>query len=242
MNRTYHQWFSPNLQRNMELLVFGNGGRAVLFFPPRMGRFYDYENWGIVGALYDKLVNGELQLFCVDSFDAESFYNKDIDAPTRLARHLHYEAYIIQEVMPFMWRMNGSYFMEAAGCSMGAYHAVNLTFKHPQYFNRVVGMSGRYDLTQKLEYYDDLFDGHWNDDVYFNSPQQFIPNLTDGRLLNVLRQIDITLAVGHDDPFCPANQAFSSKLRDRQIPHRLYLWDGVAHRPRFWRQMVQWYL
>ena len=71
----YHQWYSDHLGRDMELLVFGHAGRAVLFFPPRMGRFYDYENWGIISALADRINQGELQLFCVDSVDCESLYN-----------------------------------------------------------------------------------------------------------------------------------------------------------------------
>ena len=43
MHREYHKQFSQHLQRDMELLIFGHGGRAVLFFPTRMARFYDYE-------------------------------------------------------------------------------------------------------------------------------------------------------------------------------------------------------
>jgi esterase/lipase superfamily enzyme len=58
----------------MELLVFGHAGASVLFFPTRTARFYDYENWKIVHVLQDKIEKGLLQLFCVDSVDAESFY------------------------------------------------------------------------------------------------------------------------------------------------------------------------
>ena len=85
MNRGYHKWFSANLHRTMELLVFGHAGRAVLFFPTRMARFYDYENWGIVEALQTKIENGEIQLFCVDSIDIESFYNHWVHPATRIA-------------------------------------------------------------------------------------------------------------------------------------------------------------
>ena len=62
MKREYFKWYSPNLEREMELLVFGHAGAKVLFFPPRMGRFYDYENWRIVADLENKITNSELQL------------------------------------------------------------------------------------------------------------------------------------------------------------------------------------
>src|ERR1700760_1492088 len=120
MNREYHKWRSDALQRDMELLIFGHNGRAVLFFPTRMARFYDYENWGIIGALHDKLERGELQLFCVDSIDAESFYNRWAHPAGRIHRHLQYEEYILNEVMPLMRQKNQGGYFEAAGCSMGA--------------------------------------------------------------------------------------------------------------------------
>src|SRR5262245_55309226 len=58
MNREYHKWFSPRLHRDMELLVFGHAGARVLVFPTRQGRFFDYENWGLVGALHHQISNG----------------------------------------------------------------------------------------------------------------------------------------------------------------------------------------
>jgi esterase/lipase superfamily enzyme len=242
MNRAYHKWFSPALGREMELLVFGHGGRAVLFFPTRMARFYDYENWGIVGALYERIASGQLQLFCVDSIDAESFYNKEIEPAQRINRHLQYENYLLNEVIPFMRAQSGGNNLEVAGCSMGAFHAVNLGLKHPHIFNKVVGMSGRYDLTVQLENYDDLLDGYRSQDVYFNMPQQFVSNMHDDTLLNRIRHLEIILAVGQTDPFYTGNSNFSKLLWSKNLPHNFYVWNDNAHRPRFWRQMVQLYL
>ena len=124
----------------MELLVFGSGGQAVLFFPTRMARFYDYENWGVVGGLREQINNGQLQIFCVDSIDAESFYNKEIEPTARINRHLQYEAYILNEVIPFMLEQNGGINLAVAGCSMGAFHAMNIALRHPQVFSKVVAV------------------------------------------------------------------------------------------------------
>ncbi|HEX8357885.1 MAG TPA: esterase, partial [Segetibacter sp.] len=74
MEREYQKWYSPHLQREMELLTFGYGGTPVLFFPTRTARFYDYENWKVVDAIAGKINAGFIQLFCVDSVDIESFY------------------------------------------------------------------------------------------------------------------------------------------------------------------------
>jgi esterase/lipase superfamily enzyme len=242
MNREYHKWYSSRMQREMELLVFGHGGRAVLFFPTRMARFYDYENWGIVNALSERIDNGELQLFCVDSVDNESFYNDSIHPADRINRHLQYEQYILNEVVPLMQAKNSNGYLEVAGCSMGAYHAANLALKHPQLFKRVICMSGRYDLTQSIQDFRDLFDGYHNGDIYFNMPQQFLANISDCRLLNLIREMEIILAIGETDPFISDNYYFTQQLWAKGIANQMYVWSGFAHRPRYWRQMVALYL
>ncbi|EOR92919.1 hypothetical protein ADIARSV_4007 [Arcticibacter svalbardensis MN12-7] len=226
----------------MELLVFGHRGRAVLFFPTRMARFYDYENWGIIDALKDRINNGELQLFCVDSVDVESFYNQYEHPSQRINRHLQYEQYILREVIPLMHSKNNGNRLEVAGCSMGAYHAINLAMKYPYLFHKVIGMSGRYDLSQNIQYFKDLFDGYHNENIYFNTPVQFIANMHDEHILNNIRNMEIVMAIGQTDSFLSGNQEFSRVLWSKGIAHHLYVWDKDAHRPRYWRRMVQFYL
>jgi esterase/lipase superfamily enzyme len=241
MNREYHKWYSNTLQREMELLVFGHAGRAVLFFPTRMARFFDYENWGIVEALHNEIDNGQLQLFCVDSIDAESFYNQDAHPMVRIKRHLQYEDYILNEVIPLMQAKNSSGYFEVAGCSMGAYHAANIALKHPGLFKKVICMSGRYDLTREIEVFRDLFDGYHDEDIYFNMPRQFIGNLHNETELEALRNLEIIIAIGETDPFITDNREFSSLLSSKNIPHQFYIWENYAHRPRHWRKMVKLY-
>ena len=80
MNREYHKWHSSRLGRDMELLVFGHAGLPVLVFPSSQGRFYEFEDRGLVGAVAHKLDAGQIQLFCLDSVDAESWYNRGCSA------------------------------------------------------------------------------------------------------------------------------------------------------------------
>src|SRR5271170_6567863 len=64
MNREYHKWYSPRLGRDMELLVFGHTGLPVIVFPTSGGRYYEFEDRGMVGALGGKIDAGQLQLYC----------------------------------------------------------------------------------------------------------------------------------------------------------------------------------
>jgi len=241
MTRKYYKWFSPSLYRHMELLVFGHAGASVLFFPTRTARFYDYENWKIVEALRDKIEQGELQLFCVDSVDIESFY-APVQPSEKIARHLQYEHYILQEVLPLIMFRPKFTTLTAAGCSLGGYHAVNIAFKYPEYFNKVVAMSARYDLTLSAHSFPDLFNGYVDEKVYYNMPSMYMPNLTDVALLEKIRKLSISLAVGKEDPFYENNLQLSAVLTGKHIHHTLYVWDDEAHRPYHWRKMVRLYL
>ena len=242
MKREYHKWFSNYLGRDMELLVFGHAGDPVLFFPTRTARFYDYEDWQVIDAMRKKIDAGSIQVYCLDSVDRESFYAKDLHPAQRIVRHLDYEKYILEEVIPLVQQFNPHPTLTAAGCSLGAYHAANIAFKYPTLFHKMVGLSGRYDLTTSMEFFDDLFEGYIDETVYFNMPGRFIPNLTDQKLIADLKAMEIIFVVGEKDVFLENNKALSNALWAKGIWNALHLWDGESHKARYWRHMVQLYL
>src|SRR5271169_6864177 len=107
MNREYHKAYSQELHRDMEALVYGHAGMPILVFPSSMGRFFEYEDRGMIGTLWQKIEQGHLQLFCVDSIDGESWYNKGLHPHDRVARHIQYENYVLFEVLPLIRGING---------------------------------------------------------------------------------------------------------------------------------------
>jgi esterase/lipase superfamily enzyme len=242
VNREYHRWYSPRLQRDMEILVFGHGGAKVLVFPTRDGRFHEYEDLGLVQSLRHKLDAGQLQLFCVDSVDWESFYCDWCHPSGRIRRHVQFEEYILNEVMPLMARKNGHHCTIAHGCSLGAFHAVNIAFRHPHLFDKVAAFSGRYDLNLSVDHFRNLFDGYYDDQIYHNTPTHFLPNLACEWRVGNLRRMDIVLVVGDQDPFFDNNRHLSWLLSEKGIRHRLHVWEGRAHRGRYWRAMAPLYV
>ncbi len=242
MNREYHRWHSPHLGRDMELLIFGHAGARVLVFPTRDGHFYEYEDRGLVATLAPKIDAGQLQLYCVDSLDSESFYCHWCHPSGRIQRHLQFEAYVLHEVMPLMHGKNPHSGIIAHGCSLGAFHAANIAFRHPERFCKLVAFSGRYDLTHAVESFGNLFEGYYDEAIYHNTPTHFLPNLDCPWRLDQLRRMDIVLVIGRDDPFRGNNHHLSHILWDKGIPHALHEWDGRAHRGRYWRQMAPLYV
>lgn len=241
LKREYQKWFSHNLCRDMELLVFGHAGTRVLVFPTWRGRFYQYEDHGAVEALRDRLEGGTLQLFCVDGFDAHSIYNRKISPRERILRHMNFERYILHEVLPFSERRNPGSPLTAHGSSLGAFHAMNVALRHPTQFNGVLALSGRYDLTCSFGGFLNLFDGYYDSDIYFNTPSHFLPGINDPELLHQLRNLKITLVIGEADAFIENNRSLSQALWDKGIEHAFHVWAGEAHAFHYWREMLKLY-
>lgn len=235
MNREYHRWHSPSLNREMELLVFGHAGARMLVFPTSLGKFYEWEDRGMTWALREHLERGWIQMFCVDSVDAESWYARWAHPGGRAWRHVQYENYLVHEVMPLIARKNSTPYLIVAGASFGAYHAVNFAFRHPDIANRVIGMSGIYDIRGWTG-------GYVDDNVYFNNPIQYIADEHDPGRLDCLKRLDIILAIGRDDGNRGGTEHLSDLLWRKGIWHALRVWDGWAHDWPYWQKMIQLYV
>ncbi|WP_117191911.1 esterase family protein [Rhizobium terrae] len=242
MNREYHSWYSPRLHRNMELLIFGHAGAKVLMFPTRDGRFFEYEQLGIVASLADKIEAGHLQLYCIEGLAMETFYGAQHHPSVRIQRHAAFEDYILNEVLPLMAQKNPHDCTILHGCSLGAFQAASLGFRHPHLFKKLVAFSGRYDLTLKVEAFGDLLDGYYDDTVYFHTPSHFLPGLACDQKLSHLRQMEIVLTIGDADPFLDNNRQLSRVLSEKGVDHRMHVWDGRAHRAGAWRKMAALYI
>ncbi|HEX6797594.1 MAG TPA: alpha/beta hydrolase-fold protein [Ktedonobacterales bacterium] len=235
MRREYTKWHSPALGRDMEMLVFGHAGARVLAFPTSMGRFYQWEDFSMVNALSGQIERGDIQLFCVDSVDEESWYARWRPPAERALRQSQYDRYLADEVLPYTKTQNANPYLITTGASFGAYHAANFAFRHPAAVDRVIGLSGLYDIAH-------FADGYSDDDVYFNNPMAYIANEHEPERLAALRHQDIILATGHDDPNRPSNERLSTELWAKDIWHALRIWDGWAHDWPYWHQMIQHYI
>ena len=235
MNREYHHWFSPSLNSEMDLLVFGHAGVRVIAFPTSQARFYEWEDRGLVGALGEHLERGWLQLYCVDSVDAESWYCAWAQVSGRAYRHTQYDNYLYHELLPFTQSKNGNPFLITTGASFGAYHAMTFGLKHPDMVNRVLAMSGLYDI-RRFTY------GYSDDNVYFNNPMQFIPNEADPQRIDLLRRMDLIMVVGRTDWLVQSARDLSGVLWNKGIGNALREWDGWYHDWPHWQRMLPMYI
>ena len=55
------------------VLCYGRWGRPVLVFPSEQGEPWDWEDRGVVDALGPLLADGRLKLYCISSYDSQSW-------------------------------------------------------------------------------------------------------------------------------------------------------------------------
>ncbi len=236
MHREYHKWYSQSLGRDMEMLIIGHGGMPFVVFPTSLGRFFEYEDRGMIDAVWWQFEQGHMQAFCVDSVDAESWYNRGVHPAVRAARHQQYDNYVMNEVMPLLRNKNWSPRIGATGCSFGGYHAVNFGFRHPDVFTDVVTMGGAFDIHQFAR-------GYWDENWYFNCPPDYISNMHDHTQLSRLRSDHrYVLAAGEHDICLNENVRLAGILQNKSIPHHLDIWgNGTGHDWPWWQRMAAKY-
>lgn len=239
MQKEYHRWFSPSLGRDMELNVYGHGGRPILVFPSMNGRYFEYEDFGMVGVCEHDLDEGRIMLFTVDSIDAESWTNTHVSPAERARRHNDYDAYIVNEVVPLIQNMSGRKDILTTGCSMGGYHSMNFYLRHPDLFNGVIALSGCYQLS-------DFVGDYCDENVYFNAPLLYLPNCHDTWYLDRYRQGQIIACCGQgawEDVMRSDLGRLSEIFREKNIPAWCDFWGyDVNHDWPWWRVMMPYFL
>ena len=216
----------------MEALVYGHAGAPVLVFPTSRGRFFQWEDFQMIEALRRPLEQGWLQLFCVDGIDSETWYNFERPVVELLEHHHRYEKYLVEEFLPQLRQHNGTPFLIATGTSFGAFHAANFAARYPEQVQRVVAMSGDFDVSKNL-------DDSYAPPAYFYNPIAYLAGVQPGEYLNRLRQVEFLLAVGAHDFCLPPSQTLAQLLSRLQVPHRLDIWDAAyIHDWPTWRTMA----
>jgi esterase/lipase superfamily enzyme len=231
LDEEYHKWHSPAAGREVEMLVFGRSGYPVILFPTSRGSYYQNKDQGLIETARWFLETGKIKIYCPDSLDAESWYNKSVPPADRARRHTDYDRLILEEILPRATQETGHYRIAVAGCSFGGYHAANFAFRHPARTGYCLSLSGVFDIRSFME-------GYYDDNVYFNNPVDFIPGASDPALW----QMGIVLGTAEHDICRGQNEWMSRLLAAKNIRHWLDIRMGRDHDWPVWKEMFPHYL
>ena len=239
MHRSITSWFSSSLRKDMPIVTYGTYGFSLLLVPTAGADFLEYERFQLINELAPFINGGKCKVFSIDSINKESWMNNDMPGEHKAIRHNEFNQYIYNEVIPFIknstsWNTP----IYICGASLGALHSMNLFLKRPDLLNGVIAMSGVYDLTEYTK-------GFFDEQVYYNSPMHYMPNLTDHYILEQIRSSGrIHILSGEGDNEAPeAGRAFAGVLYNKGINYELSIWGHEwKHDWPTWRAMLPLWL
>jgi esterase/lipase superfamily enzyme len=239
VNRELTDLWSDAIGAPGTVIRYGHWGRAVLVFPSEQGRAWDFENNGMIAAVARLLDEGRLKLYCVDSYDAQSWSNTAVPLEERAQRHNLYESWIIDKVVPWIRAdCGGPVEVATLGCSLGAFHAANFALKRADLFPFAMCLSGNYDPADWNGW------GERGTAAYFNSPLDYVSHLHGDHLDWVRSRVSLLLVCGQGQwedttGALPSTKQFAALLADKGIRHELDLWGyDVPHDWQSWRAQL----
>lgn len=235
MRRDIRTWWSPRLNKNMEIVAYGSYGFALLMFPGAAADYLEYERFHLIESLRPFIDEGRIKVYSINSINSESWLNTTMKPADKALRHQQYNGYITEEVVPFIHNdCNGAVPIITSGVSLGAYHAANTLFRRPDLFEGTIAMSGTYDLKTYTGKY-------WDDNCFFNSPVHYLPGLNDTTYLPLLqakRHLYFLSGQGpYEDP--QSSVRIGQILGAKGIPNYVDIW-GKEYRHDWptWRDML----
>ncbi len=239
MNRQIFSWFSHRLEQDMPIVEYGHYGFVLLLIPTAAADFLEYERFQMIDALRPFIDRGMIKVYSINSMNNQSWMNNSMHPPHKAIIQNRFNEYVFNEVIPFIRsRTSKQTMIYTTGASFGALHAMNLFLKRPDIINGAISMSGVYDLTEYTK-------GYWDDQVYFNSPMHYIPNLHDHSYLESIRNSHhIHVYTGSGSYEAPhESHRFSNILWNKGIWNNLDIWGhDIPHDWSTWRSMLPYIL
>lgn len=235
-----HTWTpSPAMGKNLHMWTFGHAGRPVIALPTSGGYAHEWQQHGVVDHLRDWIAQGRIRIWQPETNIAETWNGKNAPLHWRLLRHMAYERYVTEELVPHIRHVTGRSDIIILGASVGAMYAVNFALKYPHLFSQAIGLSGRYEARTFTH-------GHDNTDVYHSNPAAFVWNLHGEHLARIQRHTHITLVCGqgaHESNCLRETLHLAKGLEQKHIPLWVDIWGrDVAHEWVWWRRQIRHHL
>jgi esterase/lipase superfamily enzyme len=225
------------------IIRYGHWGRPVLVFPSEQGSAWDFERNGMTGAVADLLEAGRVKLYCVGSYDAQSWSRQDLPLEERARRHGRYESWIFDRALPWIFAdCGGAAEVATLGVSLGAFHAANFALRRADAFPLALCFSGNYDPASWNGW------GERGDAVYFNNPVDYVGQLAGDHLDWLRGRVSLLLVCGQGQwedttGSLASTRQLAGLLTDRGIRHELDLWGhDVPHDWPSWRAQLAHHL
>jgi esterase/lipase superfamily enzyme len=214
---------SNNLEKEVNVSVYGHFGTAIVFFPTNTGSHKQLEETGLIAKLEPTIKKGKCKIYCPEvPYQDLRWADELTDPHNRSKMHYEFNEFILNDLLPYIFDDCGSPVpMITAGADIGAYNAANTYFRRPDVFAGTIALSGDYNLQNYTK-------GYFDENCYFNSPVHYLPNLNDTYwLTHLLSRKHVYLISGSGENENPGNTEFiGGILNSKNIPNNLIIKDN----------------
>ena len=232
------RWYSPHIERDVQLVRWGEIGTPVLLFPTAGGDAEEVERFHLIRMLEPLMDAGRIKVYSTDRVAGKAWISGEHSGEYCSKLQNLYDTFIYKEVGDAIRKDCNSPDIEivAAGASIGAFNAVATVCRHPDVFKLAIAMSGTFDLSKYLE-------GRFNQDFYFSSPLHYLPDLSGPQLETLQRRL-VLLPTGEGDyEDIGESWRIARVLGAKGIPNRVDPWGPEYHHNWVtWREMLPKYL
>lgn len=241
MEYVCHIQHSRILGRDLPFAVLGHTGMPVMVFPTQNGRCTDFHDFRMPETIVDHINAGRVQLFCVDSIDRETWFDKNGDKSHRSWLQEMWFRYCTEEFMPLMLQINGTHRAPITmGCSMGATHALNTFLRRPDLFNGVIALSGAYDARY-------FFGDYMDSNLYNNSIVDYMAGIApDHAYIPMFNTRSIYICTGQgawEEEMIRTTKMVRKIFEEKGIRACIDFWGhDVNHDWPWWRKQFPYFL
>ncbi|MGR3809659.1 alpha/beta hydrolase-fold protein [Jiulongibacter sp. NS-SX5] len=208
MQKESRSIFSQTLGKNLELKIYGHWGYPILVFPDAKCSPELFDTHGLIDSVKEKVDEGKIKIYAVENIDYQCLHAENLSSNIKIFNYQRYLQFVKDELIPLIQLECNVHRIGMAGTGFGGFHALNFTFKYPNFVNFLISMSGSYNIR-------DFLDGYFDDNVYFNSPHDFLPNAESW----TYNHLKIVLSTSDEDGSKNENLAMSRLLGQKQIDH-----------------------
>jgi esterase/lipase superfamily enzyme len=221
----------------MRVVEFGRSGTPVVYLPSSGGDETEFERYGMPEVAAPWIESGAIRVFSADARGPHGLFDPRLAPPERMRAYVAVERYLADELLPWVLERTGAERVTLIGSSYGAFVAANLLFKEYSRVEEVCGLGGVYEMWHRL-------DGYHDQDVYFHTPFEYLPRLTDPEILDGIRATrGIRMFAARDDEWVDQSLRLDEILRAKRLPGRCEVWPSPAdHHERWWRKQLKVFL
>src|SRR5690242_18221995 len=134
MNRQLTSWFSPSVNKEMPIAVYGHYGFVLLLIPTAAADYLEYERFQLIDSIAPFIESGKVKVFSINSLNNESWMNNEMLPEHKGIRHNQFNQYIFEEVIPFIKNSTSPETpIITCGASFGALHSMNLFLRSEEH-------------------------------------------------------------------------------------------------------------